>query len=110
MGVKHYGEAITSDEAVERLKEAEEKKLAKKGKKQTSRAKKVTAKKGAAAAIIEDEDHCQECGEEFEEGEEETCLGCDKCWRWVHCYCVGLDTSPDEDTEWLCGECSGENA
>ena len=40
MGVKHYGEAITSDEAVERLKEAEEKKLAKKGKKQTSRAKK----------------------------------------------------------------------
>ena len=40
MGVKHYGKAITSDEAVEHLMEAEEKKkLAKKGKKQTSRAK-----------------------------------------------------------------------
>ena len=112
VGVMHYGEAITSDEAVERLKEAEEKKrlaeekkrLAKKGKKQASRAK-VIAKKGAAAAIIEDEDHCQECGEEFEEGEEEMCLGCDKCWRWVHCYCAGLDTTPEEDTAWFCSKC-----
>ena len=52
-----------------------------------------------------DEDH-QVCEAEFQEGEEETCLGCNRCWRWVHCYCVGLDVPPEEDTLWFCADCS----
>ena len=51
--------------------------------------------------MIEGEEHCQICGDEFEEGTEDTHLGCDECWRWVHCCCVGFDVPPDPETEWL---------
>ena len=52
--------------------------------------------------IIEDEIHCQLCGAEFKDGEEDSCIGCDKCWQWVHCYRTGFDIPPDTEEEWLC--------
>lgn len=60
---------------------------------------------GKKTAIVADENHCQLCGDEFLEGEEEICLGCDECWRWVHCYCTGFDATPEEETAWLCSDC-----
>ena len=40
------------------------------------------------------------CGACFEEDdEEETALGCDACWRWVHHYCAGFNDSPEEETQ-----------
>lgn len=108
----HYGEALTSDETLERLKEEEEEKKKKKqkqkGKKsQGKRAKKAGGAKKAGEAIVEDDKHCQICGAVFEEEEEDgECLGCDECWRWVHYYCAGFDILPEEETEWLCPSCS----
>ena len=72
----HNGEALTSDEVLERLEEEKRQKAAKKGESRTS-------SRGRKKRIPEDENHCQLCG--FEDGEEELCLGCDGCWRWVHC-------------------------
>ena len=108
----HYGEALTSDEVLERLKEEEMEKKKHKGEKPRGRKKGTRKKKTRTQttedtlAVIEDENHCQICGAEFQEDEEETCLGCDVCWRWVHCYCAGLDVPPDEDTPWFCDHCS----
>ena len=98
VNVIHYGEALTNDETIERLREAEEEKK----KKKTKRG----GKKGKKAAIPEDERHCQICGNEFKEGEEESCLGCDHCWRWVHCQCAGFQVPPEEELPWDCPECS----
>lgn len=119
----HYGEALTNDEVFERLKKEEdekERKLAEKKLKAASKAaskkirstkqkksrKKSAKRKSRDIAIPADEEHCQICGDEFEEGEEDICLGCDDCWRWVHCHCAGMEGTPDEDIEWLCSECS----
>ena len=110
----HYGEALTSDEVLERLKEEEMEKKKHKGEKPRGRKKGTRKKKTRTQttedtqAVIEDENHCQICGAEFQEDEEETCLGCDGCWRWVHCYCAGLDVPPDEDTPWFCDHCSAD--
>ena len=69
VNVIHYGKALTfNDETIERLREAEEEKKKKKTK--------CGGKKAKKAAIPEDERHCQICGNEFKEGEEESCLGC----------------------------------
>lgn len=100
----HYGEALTTDETLERLKNEEKEKKTKKARGKGSRNAKKTKKKDKD--VIEDEKHCQICGALFEEDEETTCLGCDGCWRWVHCYCAGFDEVPDEDEEWLCFVCS----
>ena len=101
----HYGEALTNDEVLEKL-ERQEKEKQEKGKKGKTKAQKKTKKtKTKDMEVIEDEEHCQICGDEFEEGTEDTHLGCDECWRWVHCYCVGFDVPPDAETEWLCHHC-----
>ena len=99
----HYGEALTSDEVLEQLKEEEMEKKKRRDEKQRGR-KKATRKKTRthAMAIIEDKNHCQICGAEFQEDEEDTCLRCDGCWRRVHCYCAGLDASTDEEIPWFC--------
>jgi len=78
------------------------------GRKKGTRKKTRTQTTEDTLAVIEDENHCQICGAEFQEDEEETCLGCDGCWRWVHCYCAGLDVPPDEDTPWFCDPCSAD--
>jgi len=93
----YYGEALTSDDVLERLQQEEEEKRQK--------AKKSSRHNKSSKGIPADEDHCQICGDEFLEGDEGACLGCDNCWRWVHCYCAGLDT-PEENTPWLCSNCS----
>ena len=102
---------MTSDEVLERLKEEEMEKKKRRDEKQRGR-KKGTRKKTQTTedtmAIIEDENHCQICGAEFQEDEEDTCLGCDGCWRWVHCYCAGLDAPPDEEILWFCDHCSAD--
>ena len=97
--VIHYGEALTNDETLERLKQAEEEKK----KKKKARG---GGKKGKKAAIPNDENHCQICGDEFKDEDEESCLGCDHCWRWVHCQCAGFSAPPDEEVPWSCPECS----
>lgn len=112
----HQGEALTSDEVLERIREEEEEKRKKAEEKKKS--KKTTQRKGKGKkrdaqgtdtdAIVQDESHCQICGDEFQDGEEEACVGCDECWRWVHYYCAGLDDTPDEDTPWLCSTCSSD--
>ena len=97
INVIHYGE-VTYDETLERLREVEEEKK----KKNTKRG----GKKSKKAAIPEDERHCQICGNEFTEDEEERCRGCDHCWRWVHCQCAGFQAPPEEGVPWDCPECS----
>ena len=95
------GEALTSDEVLEKL-EMQEREKSTKRKKGRATAQKSNKKK---EEIIEDEEHCQACGTAFQEGEEDACLGCDSCLRWVHCYCVGFDVTPDTDSKWLCFHC-----
>ena len=94
----HNGEALTSDEVLERLEEEKRQKATKKGQSRTS--------SRGRKKILENENHCQLCGKEFEDGEEELCLGCDGCWRWVHCTCAGFTTPPDTEEEWLCHVCT----
>ena len=97
----YYGEALTSDEVIKCPETQERQRCTrsqstKKGKERTRQGKKK---------IVEDENHCQLCGAQFKDGEEDSCLGCDKCWRWVHCYCTGFDIPPDTEEEWLCQVC-----
>ena len=92
----HCGEALTSDEVIERLEEQEANK--KKSKSSTQGTKNKKRK-------IKDENHCQLCGAEFQDGEKDMCLGCDECWRWVHCRCAGFATTPNSEEEWLCHVC-----
>lgn len=99
----HYGEALTSDKVLERLKKEEEEKKNERGKRIT---KGKNARKKKDKDVIEDEKHCQICGALFEEWDEESHLGCDGCWRWVHYYCAGLDKMPEEEEEWLCHVCN----
>lgn len=105
---------MTSDEVLERLKEEEMEKKKRRDEKQRGRKKGTRKKKTRTQttedtmAIIEDENHCQICGAEFQEDEEDTCLGCDGCWRWVHCYCARLDAPPDEEIPWFCDHCSAD--
>ena len=61
----HNGEALTSDEVLERLEEEKRQKVEKKGQSRTS--------SRGRKKIPEDENHCQLCGKEFEDGEEELC-------------------------------------
>ena len=110
----HQGEALTTDEVLERLREEGRDKQKKKPMAAKQKGSKKTTRKKTRAqstAIIEDENHCQICGAEFqeeeEEEEEEVSLGCDSCWRWVHCYCAGLDIPPEE-TPWFCDYCSAK--
>ena len=93
---------------LERLKDQEKEKK----KRATGKKGRSTAQKGAKKTresekdrIVKDENHCQLCGAQFHDGDEETCLGCDECWRWVHCYCAGFEITPDTDEEWLCQQC-----
>ena len=106
----HHGEALSSDEVLELLKEEEmeKKKHMEENRKEERKAlyrKKTKRQSKEDTAVIEDENHCQIRGAEFQEEEEETCLGCDGCWRWVHCYCAGLDAPPNEETPWFCDHC-----
>ena len=98
----NYGEALTNDEAFERLQEQDRQK--------STRKKKATKKQPSAkkTTIPKDEEHCQICGDEFEDGEEGDCIGCDECWRWVHYYCAGFESIPESETPWACDQCEAD--
>ena len=58
--------------------------------------------------IIEDEEHCQQCGGSYSsdnDTEQQECIGCGNCWRWFHYGCVGLMEIPEEKEECKCPEC-----
>ena len=70
----HNGEALTSNEVLERLEAHDKQKCmrsqsTKKGSEKTKQEKK----------ILEDENNFQLCGAQFKNGDKDPCLGCDKC-------------------------------
>ncbi len=121
---RHYGEALTEDDVLERIREQEEKKkekaaekAAKKGRrKQKSKPPTKRGKQAAGrhrAVPTEDENICQECGGHYEDDDEESqeaWIGCDErgCWRWYHYWCVGHLDMPDPKLKWICPACKEE--
>ncbi len=116
---RHYGEALTSDEVIERIREDEEikkrKKEEKKKKTGKGKAKKTTKNsgkgKGKKDSSEEDENTCQGCGGHYDSDDEDTqktWIGCDNrdCWRWYHFGCGGQLDMPDPKLKWFCPSCT----
>ena len=98
---RHYGEALTEDEVIDRIRQQEEEKKQKRATKQ---------KKGKAAKKKKDENICQGCDGHYDSDDDETqesWIGCDKkgCWRWYHYWCGGELDIPDPKLKWICPAC-----
>ena len=103
----YYGEALTSEAAIERLKQREMQKSKAKSKSK-QQVKKTVAK---SPHIDQSESTCQGCGAHYiydkdTKQKQKNWIGCDKCWRWYHYHCANLSTYPDLEQLWMCPECS----
>lgn len=128
------GEALTSEEAMQYLRQQEEEKKTakKKGRKQGKSTQKevVTQEEPVAQEepIIQDEvttqteplqspmassesdgdedtNHCFKCNGVYSDGEERKWIGCDTCYRWYHFKCVGFKRLPKKTTRFVSHLC-----
>ena len=97
------GDALTNDDVLHLLKEAEAEKQAK---------RKQKSKKEVMEPIIDvsdddkDVNHCFSCGVECIDGQEKLWVGCDECYRWYHYKCAGFSRRPKREEEIICKICS----
>ena len=128
----HYGEALTEEEVVERIRQQEEEKKAKKdssrrkargrgqGTGRQARGSQARGRQergrqtGGKCGEDEDENICQVCGGNYDDDDEEAqegWIGCDErgCWRWYHYWCVGHLDMPDPKLRWICPACKDED-
>ena len=108
---KYYGEALTEDEAFDRLRKQKEEREAKKQsrKRQGKGSKKVQGEPTTQCHKISD-DVCQGCGDSYEDDDADAkqfWVGCDQCSRWYHYWCANLLQMPEPEEPFLCPECSG---
>jgi len=121
---RHYGEALTEEEVLERIREQEEKKKKEKAAKKRSAKGTGKTKRGRAQGRgrqararheeTEDENTCQVCKGHYDDDDEEAkegWIGCDErgCWRWYHYWCVGHLDMPDPKLKWICPACKEED-
>ena len=107
---KHYGEALTEEEIMERIREEEEIRKAKVGKQKTKGSCKGKGRGKAKKKATEDENVCQGCNGNYDSDDEEaqeSWIGCDEkgCWRWYHYRCGGELDMPDPKLKWTCPAC-----
>ena len=109
--LQKYGEAITAEEGLNRLKKKEE---GKKRKKPTTQRKSKRRKR----QIQRDEDSevnenvCPCCEGNFYDDTpeiQEAWIGCDnlECGRWFHSVCVNFDSAHSTANYWICPKCKG---
>ena len=99
------GEALTNDSVLECLKagpsqnpKPTRKRVSKKAVRGTKRAKTTEAQELSGDSIEEkDTEHCFNCGKVYVDGEEDSWVGCDTCYRWYHIWCAGFQSIPDGD-------------
>ena len=126
------GQALTSAEVMEYLRQQEEEKKAlkrveKKGRSAEKEVEPVTLEERNAQEdpIIQDElevttqteplqtpseddedtNHCFKCSGVYSDGEEREWIGCDTCYRWYHYKCVGFKRLPKKPTRFVCHLC-----
>ena len=126
----HYGEALTEEEVIERVRKQEEEKKERAVKKGSTRRKargkgqgrgrqargRQTRGRQTGRKCGEDEDEniCQVCRGNYDDDDEEAqegWIGCDErgCWRWYHYWCVGHLDMPDPKLRWICPACKDED-
>lgn len=104
---KYYGEALTEDEAFQRLKDRKEQREAKK-KPSRKQAEKSKTKRKTDSDHIQ-ENACQGCRDLYENDDPDTqefWVGCDSCPRWYHYWCANLVQMPESEEPFVCPICS----
>ena len=110
---KYYGEALTEDEAFDRLREQklqkEAKKSGKKRRQKGSRNRQQQARsEGNDDGDQVEEEVCQVCGDRYDDDDsdaQEFWVGCDRCPRWFHYLCVNLPHMPESEEPFICPAC-----
>ena len=125
----HYGEALTEEEVIERIRKQEEEKKERAAKKGSTRSKgrgraqargrqtrgrQTRGRQTRGKCGDEDENICQVCRSNYDDDDEEAqegWIGCDErgCWRWYHYWCVGHLDMPDPKLRWICPACKDED-
>ena len=103
----YYGEALTSDDMLQRLQDEEKARKAKKKRKRvpTPSPEPATDKEDSHTDNdnSHNEDVCQVCGKSDQEPNK--WIGCDNCWRWFHFSCAGFRRKPSARSRFVCVHC-----
>ena len=109
----HYIEVLTTEEAMSRIQEQDQKQQLAKSAKSRQAAGKTSGRRGRNRTVVQiqekDKNTCQGCNGSFSDDNsdrQQTWVGCECCWRWYHHDCAGLTDMSEEDDPWACPRCS----